>query len=109
MSGYGWQVAIRDDFRALATDCRRVHIYRRVGERLDVITGFTDDGDAVIESDPTDPQGFLLPVDALEAIAELLKPGPSQGETRRLEEALAVERRRVDDQLRAARASGSAP
>lgn len=105
MTGYDWQVGIRDDMEALATDSRRVHIYRRRGERTEVITGFTE-GRAVVESfDPanTGPAGLLLPVDALEAIAELLKPGPSQGETRRLEEALAVERRRVDDVLAATR------
>lgn len=106
MSGYGWQVAIRDDMLALATDSRRVHIFRRAGDRVEVITEFDSDGAAVIQSfdaATVDPTGFLIPIDALEAIAELLKPGPSQGETRRLEEALAVERRRVDDVLAATR------
>jgi hypothetical protein len=40
------------------------------------------------------PQGVLA------AIAEAVKPGPSQGEVKRLEEALAVERGRVDELLR---------
>lgn len=102
-----WTAAIRDDFQALAVDARRVHIYRRIGGRVEVITGFTDAGVAVAqtfdEAVAIDFPGFTIPIGALEALAEQLKPGPSQGETKRLEEALNVERRRVDDMLAAYR------
>jgi hypothetical protein len=47
-------------------------------------------------------RGFLIPRGAVEALAECVKPGPSQGEVKRLEEALAHEReqvRRLTDKL----------
>lgn len=97
-----WRAHISDDFRALATDLRRVVFYRRLGEASEVIIGFDPDGVPTVERhEPgtTIPAGFLVPYEALEALAELLKPGPSQGETARLEETLSVERRRVDDML----------
>lgn len=53
---------------------------------------------------PAEPIELRFPEGVLEAIAELVKPGPSQGEVRRLEEALAIERERVDKTLEAAHA-----
>lgn len=89
-------------------DARRVLVYRPLAaDRVEVVTGFEADGRPVTEQlDPAvvhDFRGLLLPAEAIQALAEAVKPGPSQGEVARLEEALAVERRRVDDTLAAGR------
>jgi hypothetical protein len=99
-----WRAHVAEDYPALATDALRVVLYRRLGEgRCEQIIGFDDHGrrrvttfDAMVDG-PL--RGLLIPIEALEALAEALKPGPSAGETKRLEEALEVERRRVDDVL----------
>ena len=94
----GWKVALVDD---LIADGRRLIIYRHVGPgHVDVITGYTPDSIPIVDRhDPAqvlDFRGFLMPYDALDALAEALKPGPTAGELARLTDALDVERDRVD-------------
>lgn len=52
--------------------------------------------DPRVSPPPDQPTALLFPEGVLEAIAEHVKPGPSQGEVKRLEDALTVERMRVD-------------
>lgn len=98
-----WRAHVSEDYEAMVMDARRVIFHRRLGDGGEVIVGFGESGHPIVESrDPntvSDFRGLLIPPDALEALAELLKPGPSRGEVARLEESLAVERRRVDDLL----------
>lgn len=98
-----WRAHVSEDYDAFALDARRVVFHRRVGDEREVIVGFSESGTAMVErSDPNttiDFRGFLIPPDALQALAELIKPGPSHGEVARLEDALAWERKRVDDVL----------
>jgi hypothetical protein len=95
----GWLVGIESDhLRRFDT----LIMARRVGDQLDVITGLGH-GTQVIElttvpatSSGTEAERWVFPSGVLQAIAEALKPGPGSGEVKRLEEALAVERARVD-------------
>lgn len=95
---YGWRVRIVDEFGHV--DLQRVIIYRHVGDQNEVIRPTPTGAIEAKRYDPAvvadEPMGFLLPRGALDAIAEAIKPGPSQGEVARLEEALTVERARVD-------------
>lgn len=99
---WGWQAHISDDFDAVARDGRRVYLHRRLGDTVEVITGFTKAGDPHIDrSRERDPavtmfRGLLIPGDALVALAETVQPGPGAREVGRLEEALTVERMRND-------------
>jgi hypothetical protein len=102
----GWLVAIETDH------LRRFDILvmaRRRGDDLDVITGLGHPGDGSPEITTvsammasTNEQRWVFPRGVLQAIAEHLKPGPGSDEVKRLEEALAVERARVDRCLNAA-------
>lgn len=102
---FGWRAHISDQFDpAFARGFRRVHLWRRVGDgEIEVITGFNFDGYPVIERRPpgvTDEfRGLAIPAEALQAIAEAVKPGPSTGELARLSDQLAVEQHRVDKLL----------
>jgi tRNA(Ile2) C34 agmatinyltransferase TiaS len=92
-----WQVHITDDWRHVDTSL--VVIYRTVRDGVEVMRTPGE----VVELDAGTSmvgEGMLLPTSALKAIAERLKPGASAGEVKRLEDALEVERRRVDDVLR---------
>lgn len=98
----GWQAHTIDDWETGGT---RLILFRRVGDETEVIVGFDEHGMATVErtvngaTSCRDFQGFLLPRDAVEAIAARVNPGPSKAEVTRLEEALAIERKRVDDVL----------
>lgn len=96
---YAWRCHVDTDWN---TGEERLHLVRRTsGGDVLVVTGFDDEGRPVVDrfqieaAAPATPAMRLDP-DMLAAVAARLNPGPSQGEVRRLEEALAVERARVD-------------
>lgn len=99
--GYGWHAHLTDDW---AVGGSRLFLVREAGpDDIEVVTGFTDDGFAVITRQGravrTDFPGLLIPRDALDSLGALLRPDAGGPEVRRLEEALAVERARVDQLL----------
>jgi hypothetical protein len=83
----------------------RVFLHRRLGDAIEVVTGFDEAGRPVVERHEVDVapdfRGLLIPAEAVAALAEVVKPGPGEAEVARLEEALAVERGRVDAMLQA--------
>lgn len=98
-----WRAAVTEDPMDFARGYRRLVLWRNYGDRVQVVTGFSEDGQPVMaEHEPGvawDFHGFALPVEAVDSLGESLRPGPSRGEVTRLEDALAVERKRVDDVL----------
>lgn len=97
----GWHAHISDRFEI---DAKLVTFWRRLGDdRTEIIVGFDPDGRPVTDTIPVGVRpefpGLAIPVDALQALAETVKPGPSSAEVGRLEDALTVERRRVDQVL----------
>lgn len=95
----GWMAQV-DSYGGLMTE--RLVIARRNGDRSwDYIEGFLPTGEAVITRTTEDVRldGFQIPRGVLRAIAEAVKPGPDSKEVARLEEALKVERARVDQVL----------
>jgi hypothetical protein len=94
----GWQVHVSDDAHNWAADSLGVTLYRRDTEGGEQIIGFDDQGWPIIERLlplAVPRPGFRIPREAVHALAEAVKPGPSQGEVKRLEEALAHEREQV--------------
>lgn len=94
-----WQVHITDDWSHI--DTANVVIFRHVGDGVEVMQSI-EQGSATIttvEPGAALPPALHIPRSALEAIAEKLRPGPSSAEVARLEEALTIERRRVDEVL----------
>jgi len=100
---YAWRARVLDEGYDFARDQRRLVIWRNQGETTHVVTGFDEQGLPVITERPfgtaSDFRGFAIPDEAIEALAEWLRPGPSTSELGRMDEALAVERKRVDDLL----------
>lgn len=102
---WSWRAQVTDDWYG-GIDNVRVQFARPHGPtELQYLVGFEDgagNGAArpVFAVEPTGAtpafRGFLIPREAVEALAEQVKPGPSQGEVKRLEESLTVERMRVD-------------
>jgi hypothetical protein len=100
---WGWRAQVTDDWYG-GIDNVRVQFARPHGPtELEYLVGFEDgagNGTArpvfAVELVAATPEfrGFLIPREAVEALAEQVKPGPSQGEVKRLEEALAHERDR---------------
>lgn len=97
----GWQAHILDTPDGFMHDTRTIALFRRLPDGdTEVIIGITETGSAIVKrfapavvwEDPL-PQ---LPAGALAALAEAVKPGPSLAELARLEDALTVERGRVD-------------
>ena len=79
-----------------------VVIARRNGDTYDVLSGFTGAGDAIfatVQQGERPPYRLRLPRGVVQAIAEHVKPGPASGELARLEDALKVERDRVNNVL----------
>ena len=81
---------------------------REWSDRFEMVTGITENGQVVVTSHPrdeyaTDTFALRLPTGLIVAIGEAIKPGPGSDEVKRLEEALAVERKRVDSILEARR------
>ena len=84
---------------------QRVVLYRRLGDDIEAVVGATETGDVVLKRFPQGVSvpadiGLVLPLGAVEALAEIVKPGPSSGELRALNDALDLERSRVDNVLR---------
>ena len=101
-----WQAYLSQHRGEFLRQQTRVILHRRIGDTREIIKGFDHNGWAIVEAQSItdavsedEPLGFVVPTDALEAIAEAIKPGPSRAEMKRLEEALAVERARVDGVL----------
>lgn len=92
-----WQVHVVYHWE---TDMDRVVIFRRVGDgRVEVLKELRSDGLTIVETIDgaiVGPVGFSLPLGVLQAIAEKVKPGPSSDAIGVLNEALAVERNRID-------------
>lgn len=100
----GWRAHVTDDPVTLTS---RVILWQPISDHeVSLITSATDHVD---QFGPTlqrvevhkslAGRGLVLPTPAIHALAELLRPGPASAEVARLEEALAIERRRVDDVL----------
>jgi hypothetical protein len=103
-----WRAHVGYDFDALRFDAARVVLYRRLGDDgAEQIVGFDADrfGAPILERTPAGTSarshGLLVPVEALQALAAAVTPGPAEREMARLEDALAVERARVDRVLSA--------
>lgn len=100
MNPLGYQARVVEEF---FTGGHRLHIWRRRPDgQVDTLredgTWTTVDPSIVVP----DTAGLRLPAGAWQAICEhATPPGPSAGEVARLEEALAVERSRVDRTLAA--------
>jgi hypothetical protein len=102
---WGWRAQVTDDWYG-GLDNVRVQFAQPHGPtEVQYLVGFEEGAGSgagrpvfAVELVGATPQfrGFLIPREAVEALAEQVKPGPSQGEVKRLEEALAVERTRVD-------------
>jgi hypothetical protein len=92
-----WKAQIDPD---MGTFGERLKLYRRTGDVVEFVAGFDDSGGCILQRTvpgvSTGFDGLLLPAGALEAVADLIKPGPSQGEMRAVTEALDLERRRID-------------
>jgi len=86
--------------RQLNVDGYMLYVYRPVGEgRLECVTRLIEGGPPVTKEVgvyETHGGGLLLPWGAGEALIEQFTPQTSEGEIRRLEEALETERQRVD-------------
>lgn len=109
----GWTVHIE---RPWTTDRVRLFIFRRRGDNTDVITALDPSTvvSTVVTTGPTDEasdfQGLELPPDVLDALAAGIRAFRGSDQTAELaaataraaalDEALTVERRRVDDVLR---------
>jgi hypothetical protein len=103
MSDYDWKVHISYEWETMSD---RLFIHRSTSEGTQVIVGFDttsggySSGAPITETFPDAHQpsfrGFRLPSGVIRAIAEQAKPGPSQAEIDRLQEALDFERYRVD-------------
>lgn len=93
MTRFGWQAHFVDDPVRLTTTLR---IWRVAGDRIAILTGDVSvvEHDHAFEVDAG--VGLVLPHDAKAAIEFALNPPAHLAEIRRLEEALAIERRRVD-------------
>lgn len=92
-----WQVHIVYHWE---TDSDRIVIFRRVGDgRVEVLKALHSDGNTLVETIDgaiVGPVGFSLPLGVLQSIAEKIKPGPSNDAIGVLNEALAIERSRID-------------
>ena len=100
MNTHGWKADVLPDWTTASHD--RLFLYRDRGAKIEMVTTIHDQ--TIIKlfdhgEHTGDFNGLHLPTGAAMAIAEALKPGPSTGELKRLEEALELERRRVDRML----------
>jgi hypothetical protein len=97
---WDWKAHIERDWAGMGD---RLILHRRVGDRFEVVTEIAEGGHAVItEVTPNERvEGIRLPEGVIDAIAEALHPGPSSSELRVLNEALNLERDRVDRVLNA--------
>lgn len=97
-----WKATVVSDWLAQG---HRLFMHRAGAEpgTREVITGFTSRGLPTTEVQAPNHvagfPGFLLPDDLTDAVRDAIEPGPSVAETRRLEEALTIERGRVNEAL----------
>lgn len=103
MSAPGWRCHLIDDF---ARGAQRIAIYRHDGDQLVYLTHWDEDGTPIISSVPAEISFDTsklprLPCEALAALGEAIRPGPTGAEVKRLEDNLSVERARVDRMLNA--------
>ena len=102
MNGYGWKAHLADDFLA---DGRRLFLHAKRGDVISLLTSFDEYGNGIMEevAEGAVPEfpGFHFPNEALEALAEVLKPGPTQEQLDELRASLDYERTRVDRMLAA--------
>lgn len=103
MIGGGWRCQLIDDF---SLGGQRIAIYRHDGDTLVYLTDWDERGTPMIKALPMNESADTsklpwLPYDALTALAEAVRPGPTQAEVKRLEDALLFERARVDRLLNA--------
>lgn len=100
---HGWIASVDRDPSWLGWTLVLARRVSEWGREWQVVVGFTESGDAILatstETDPVMPLKIRLPHGALRAIAEEVKPGPPSDAVGRLEEALKVERARVDQVL----------
>lgn len=93
----GWQAHISDDF---VHDAKRVLFHRAAGDDVEVIVGFEASGHAIVHryefAASPEFRGLVIPEDALAALVAAVKPGPSSDMLGVLQQALDVERQRVD-------------
>lgn len=97
---YGYRARVLDE---MYTGGHRLHLFRELPDgRAETLL---EDGSwQVVDPTHVTPSaaGLILPAGAWDAICELATPpGPTPGEVARLEEALTVERSRVDRTLTA--------
>ena len=96
----GWQAQVVAQF---AFDEITVAVWRRLGDCDELITRLAGGESATItQVEPENADETVLlrfPRGVLEAIAEMVKPGPGSAELAVLREALDIERRRVDGVL----------
>jgi hypothetical protein len=92
---HGWRVHIGPDLGS-----GEDRLYVATGDahprRLTRLTAEAVEWEEYVPGVASDFRGLLVPRGVLDAVAEAVKPGPSPGEVARLEEALEVERARVD-------------
>ena len=90
--GVGWQVHFEHEFMR---DGWRMHLWRRVGNEVEVASGTLTVTRMESGVEPV-TSGLYLPGDAYQAIVSAIDPPAHAAEVRRIEEALAVERARVE-------------
>lgn len=102
-AGTGWEAHLHEGPDEWARHERRLTIYRRNGDGSgEQLIGWDEFGMPEVEQVPAGAvmrAGFRIPAEALPSLRDAIEPGPSAGEVRRLEEALEIERRRVDQAL----------
>jgi hypothetical protein len=99
VNGFGWNAHVYESPSDWAGDTKRVVFFeRRPNGGGRQLVGWDDHRWPIfeeVEQGAMLSDGFPVPTDALRALGEQLKPGPSQGEVKRLEDALAHEREQV--------------
>lgn len=92
---HGWQAQFSHEFMQ---GTHRLYLWRDLGSEVEVVSAEL----VGTRTDPalvSQPGGLLLPRGAYEAIVAAIDPPAHQAEVRRLEEALTLERARVDRAL----------
>ena len=95
----GWLAKVVSDDRLLRFGS--LVMGREWSDRFEYVTGIGEGGQVEVTSTPRDMVAestfaLRLPTGLIYAIGEAIKPGPGSDEVKRLEEALAIERKRVD-------------
>lgn len=98
-----WEAHLHEGPSEWAARTTRLTLFRRLpGGGGEQITGWSGGGHPIVEQVEEGAllhSGFLVPTEALPSLRDAIEPGPTSGEVKRLEDALAVERARVDRAL----------